>query len=120
MDGIWQFLQSYGPWLAVSGGVLFLMYRNGGSGCCGSSCSADATSRDATDVPVEDKMVSPAGRPQSIDDLRSQLADLQTQQEQLARHIARLSAEPVTTSTTQRGVIVTSGGGWAEGERRGH
>src|SRR6059036_499066 len=98
MDGVWQFLQSYGPWLALSGGLLFLMYRNGGSGCCGSSCSADATSRDAIDTSVDNKMVSPTGRPQTIDDLRSRLADLQTQQEQLARHLAILSAGTITTS----------------------
>ena len=120
MDGVWQFLQSYGPWLALSGGLLFLMYRNSGSGCCGSSCSADATRHDPVEALVETTMISPTGRAQTTDDLRSQLADLQAQQEQLAQQIARLSAKPVTTSATTSDPVVRTGGGWVDAVKRGH
>jgi hypothetical protein len=117
MEGVWQFLQGYGPWLLLTAGLLIFTRRNGGIGCCGSSCRTDAASRDPAQAPVDREMVAPAGRPPTTKELRAQLAELQTKQERLARDIASLSAEPATTSVRPRDVGVTAAGGWAEGAR---
>jgi hypothetical protein len=117
MEGVWQFLQGYGPWLLLTAGLLIFTRRNGGIGCCGSSCRTDAAGLDPAQAPVDRDVVAPAARLPTTAELRAQLAELQTQQERLARHIASLSAEPSTTAVRPRDVCVTVAGGWTEGAR---
>lgn len=100
MEGVLQFLQTYGLGIALGGGALFLMRRSGMS-CCSmprrrdrgeshdAAAAAGCRERPAIRAGTDSAPATP-----TVADLRERLTELQAQQKRLTQQIAALTAEP--------------------------
>ena len=103
MEVVLQFLQTYGLWIALGGGMLFLMSRGGGMGCCGgmqqgSSCSMGSQSQTEDQTPTANQASGRTGQPVTAAELQARLAELRAEQERLSRQIADLDEAPLAAS----------------------
>lgn len=103
MDVVLQFLQSYGLWIALGGGMLFLMSRGGGMGCCGGmqeggSCSMDTEPQTKDKTSTANQASGQVEQPVTAAELQARLAELRTEQERLFRQIAALDEAPLAAS----------------------
>ena len=95
MDVIPQFLQTYGIWLALGGGILFMATRSGGmGGCCGMLRQGRDQTAGAYDT------ADRTGHPPTTVELRMRIAEMQAQQEIFARQIASLAGESADVGRT--------------------
>ena len=84
MEGVLPFLQAYGPWLALGGGVVFLLRRAGGRGmsCCGAPQQGTPAGTSCQQQParLQIEVTSPARQPATEAELQAQLVALRAQQ----------------------------------------
>lgn len=107
MEGVVQFLQTYGLWIAVGGGFLFLMSR-GGMGCCGvpqqRSTDPARAAADCHEQPAKEAVSPPTQRATTAAELQAELGELRARQESLARQVAALETAPSEADVTRPAV----------------
>ena len=109
MEGALQFLQTYGLWIALGGGLLYLMTRGGGmGGCCGlpqqrgAGQSQDSAGAGCRQAPAKQAGSGPAERATTTTELQARLDELRARQDGLARQIAALESDSAGAEVSPR------------------